>query len=282
MLKNSILYRVFLLFLRIFILLCRIFSLERRDVHLNVNILELHKKFLNISSMGWIKSLRSGSTGVGYTFESLIDKVEDTLSLPDFKGIEIKTHRKNSKSHVSLFNCNPSGNDSYELKRIFDSYCYYNPTKKIKSLNTSVYCDCIIDVGIHYKFSLKVDREQCKVFLRVFDRLGYFIEESSYWSFDVLREKLYSKMSYLAVVQADSKFCGKAEYFKYTNIRFYKIKSFDSFIKLLENGKIRVTFTVSGYSNPEMANKIKNHGTSFNISFDDISLLYDCIDISNI
>ena len=38
---------------------------------------------------GYVKSIRGGTTGIGATFEALIGKEEDKLSLPDFKGIEI-------------------------------------------------------------------------------------------------------------------------------------------------------------------------------------------------
>ena len=80
----------------------------------------LKNKFYTIKNLGWVKSLRKGSTGIGYTFESLLGKKEDTLTLPDFNGIEIKSHRKNSKSYITLFNYNPIGESSYELKRIFN------------------------------------------------------------------------------------------------------------------------------------------------------------------
>ena len=73
----------------------------------------LKSKFFSIRNMGWIKSMRNGPTGVGYTFESLLGKCEDSLACPDFYGIEVKTHRKNSKSNINLFNCNPIGITSY-------------------------------------------------------------------------------------------------------------------------------------------------------------------------
>ena len=42
--------------------------------NLENNILELKKEFDRIKKLNYIKSLRKGSTGVGYTFETLINK----------------------------------------------------------------------------------------------------------------------------------------------------------------------------------------------------------------
>ena len=56
------------------------------------------QKFQNLKKQGFVKSLRKGPTGVGYTFETLLELKENNLALPDIDGIEIKAHRDNSKS----------------------------------------------------------------------------------------------------------------------------------------------------------------------------------------
>ena len=238
--------------------------------------------FEDIRDIGWIKSFRRGSTGIGYTFEFLFGKCEDCSILPDFMGIEIKTHRANSVSNICLFNCNPSGDYSYELKRIYDNYGYRSiKNRNNKVLNTSVYSNSITDVGIHYKFSLKVDYDKQRIFLMVFDRLGYFIENRSFWTFNQLKERLYMKMEYLAYVVADSKVFDGDEYFFYRSVHFYKLKDFDTFLKLIESGIIRVNFKVSGCLDYDKHIEIKNHGTDFSINPQHLCLLYDSININS-
>ena len=61
------------------------------------NFNSLYFRFLRIKQLGWIKSMRKGPTGVGYTFEELLNKKEDHLPLPDYKGIEIKTNMELGK-----------------------------------------------------------------------------------------------------------------------------------------------------------------------------------------
>lgn len=65
---------------------------------------KLKNKFETIKKLGWIKSIRKGSTGIGATFEKLLGINENSFEIPDFDGIEIKTKRNYSNSFTSLFN----------------------------------------------------------------------------------------------------------------------------------------------------------------------------------
>ena len=241
----------------------------------NFNILK--QKFEEIKEMGWIKSFRKGNTGIGYTFEKLLGKEEDALCIPDYKGIEVKTHRSSSKSYITLFNYNPIGDSSYELKRLFNKYSYvHSKNKNIRALNADIFCDYIKDVGVNYKFSLKVDDRDQRVYLLVFDRLGIFVEKKSYWTFDTLKDKLFSKLRYLAYVEAESKYINGIEYFKYNKIIFYILKDFDVFINLIKIGKIKVSFLVSGLVGDD---DINSHGTSFSIKKENLNLLFDSVEL---
>lgn len=246
-----------------------------------INIIDnfkiLKQKFEEIKEMGWIKSCRKGNTGIGYTFEKLLGKEEDTLCLPDYNGIEIKTHRKNSKSYVTLFNYNPIGESSYELKRILKSYGYrHSKNRNIKLLNSNIYCNYIKDVGVNYKFSLCVDDAKKRIYLLVFDRLGLFVEKKAYWTFETIKDKLYNKLQYLAYVEADSKFINGIEYFRYNKISFYKLKDFETFIDLVKKAKIKISFLISGIFGDD--DIINSHGTSFSIKADNLNLLFEQIE----
>ena len=62
--------------------------------------------FVKIKKQGYIKTQRKGPTGVGHTFESLLGLKENNLSLPDIENVEIKTHRDNAQSMITLFTFN--------------------------------------------------------------------------------------------------------------------------------------------------------------------------------
>lgn len=243
---------------------------------MNDNFNTLQQNFEKIKKMGWIKSCRKGHTGVGYTFEKLLGKEEDALCNPDYYGIEIKTHRKGSKSYITLFNYNPIGESSYELKRLFKKYSYiHTKNKNIRSLNSDIYCNYIKDVGINYKFSLMVDDNEERIYLLVFDRLGYLVEKKAYWTFETLKEKLFNKLKYLAYIEADVKYINRIEHFKYNKIQFYTLKDFDTFIQLINTAKIKVSFLISGAIYDD--ENINSHGTSFSIKPENLSLLFNPI-----
>lgn len=163
------------------------------------------------------------------------------------------------------------------MKRIFEKYGFRSKSDKSKKvLYCSVYSNFIIDVGLHYKFSLRVDYIARRVYLLVFDRIGLFIEKESFWEFDVLREKLYNKMKVLAYIEAEKKYVNGYEYFRYDSISFFSLKGFDTFISLLDKGVIGVFFKVDGYIDDNL-DLISSHGVSFCIKPKNLGLLYDLI-----
>ena len=76
--------------------------------------------FLKIKKMGYVKSKRRGDTGIGYTFEELIDKPEENFPIPDYNSIEIKTCRKSSNKAIHLFSATPDGDFLFPVKRVVD------------------------------------------------------------------------------------------------------------------------------------------------------------------
>lgn len=94
-------------------------------------LINLKKEFNRIKNLGYIKSTRKGLTGIGKTFEDLIGKKEDTLDLPDYHGIEIKTKRGYSNCYTTLFNLTPKGKNEFEIKHLCETYGY--PDKILKN-----------------------------------------------------------------------------------------------------------------------------------------------------
>lgn len=175
----------------------------------------LQRQFKRIKNMGYVKSVRRGSTGIGATFEALLGKSEESFSIPDYYGIEIKTKRSYSKAYITLFNAVPTGSCYYEVKRLRDIYGYRDPVDvRLKQLNVDIYANRLNRVGVKYYFDLMIDRKLEKVFLCVYDRNKVLIDKSTYWDFDILKEKLYRKLWVLALVKAWPNRMGGWEYFK--------------------------------------------------------------------
>lgn len=242
---------------------------------MNNTIIELRNKFTNIKELGWIKSSKNGKGNIGLTFEELLGLSNNQFEIPDFDGIEIKTKRKNSTSYITLFSSTPDGPHFHEVERLKNKYGYpHSKCKEYKVLNNSIFANNKSKVGLFYYFKLNVDDNSKKIFLKIFDTKGNLIENEVFWYFDTLKEKLYRKLKILAFISADSKIIDKSEYFKYHNMEIYILKNFDTFIKLIETGVIRVSFKISVFLSGSKKGKIHDHGTSFEILEKDLNKLY--------
>ena len=178
------------------------------------DIADLQQKFQDIKQRGWIKNIGNGTGSMGRTFEALIGMEENTLEIPDFGEIEIKTkHAYSKEPYITLFHMTPCGKYYHEVERLKDEYGY--PDKKYpeyKVLNNSVFCTYRTRIGFQYQFMLKVERREQRIYLCIFDKLGIPIEKEVYWDFDIIEEKLYRKLKTLALIKGKSKKINGEEY----------------------------------------------------------------------
>lgn len=61
------------------------------------------KGYKEIKEMGWIRTHRSGPTGIGKTLEDLLGIPENNHDEPDFGDYELKSCRINSQSMLTIF-----------------------------------------------------------------------------------------------------------------------------------------------------------------------------------
>lgn len=221
----------------------------------------------------WIPSTTKGKGAGGFTLEKFFKSEKDNFEVPDYKGIELKTKYSEKQTHIALFSATP---DSYlfEIKRLQQTYGYKDKDlPQFKVLNLSVYGNKRVRVGVCH-FRLYVDWLGQKVILRVFDPNGQVIDELTSWSFSLLKEKLERKITHLALIHAERKYEFPTVYFKYTNIDFYRLISFEQFLYLIEKGYIRVTFRIGVFKNGKRYGEIYDHGTNFSIDDADIPKLF--------
>src|SRR3989344_3577255 len=98
---------------------------------------ELLRRLNEIKNMGYIKTHRTGQTGIGKTLEDLLNIKENNVPGPNAKMIELKSARKNSRSMLTLFTKSPlpPKANSVLLRRF--GYKSRKVTKK-KELHTTV------------------------------------------------------------------------------------------------------------------------------------------------
>jgi len=248
--------------------------INRGDL-LKEDIGELYKNFICIKNMGWTKSLRSGTTGIGYTLETLLHKQEENFCIPDFNSIEIKAIHKYGKNIIHLVNVSPDGDFLFPIKRIVEILGY--PDKdfpQYRVFQMSVSTKEYTKVGFYKKIKLLVNYEKKKIELIGINNQGKDLSLNVSWSFELLQERLNSKLQFLSIIKADSKKIDNCEYFHYTQIKFFKMKNFDTFISLIESGKIIITFKIGIFKSGDRLGKTHDRGTDFSIFENDIQYLY--------
>ena len=246
------------------------------------NIEKLQKEFERIKKKGYIKGICNNFSAIGRTFESELSLPENTFSIPDYYGIEIKTRRAYSKSYITLFTAVPDGENLFEIERLKDTYGY--PCKKdrnYKVLYIEAFGNKTNFAGIKYQYKIDVSRSEKKVYLTVFNRYNDLIERKAYWSFDYLKEKLNTKLQYLAIVNAWTNKIENWNYFKYYKLDIYKLKEFDTFINLIEDGTIKLTIKIDIHLDEKYYGKTYDHGCGFAIEEHNVPKLYNIINQTN-
>lgn len=240
---------------------------------MNEDVKELRMKFSRIKNMGLIKSLRDGPTGIGYTFETLINKKEDQKSLPDFKSIEIKCRLGCSKSSITLFNCVPKRRGVSAIKYIFENYGHYRYNNKndCKIFSRKVFSKYTL-TRYNTEFKLSVNYYEQEVVLKSYLN-GKFVEDVCYWEFKELERRLKMKLRTLAIVEA---FPYRKEnvYYKYVKMNIYKLRDFFDFLKLITEDKIYVNFYIKNKIGDNSLDIIEDHGVGFRIKYDCIEELF--------
>ncbi len=67
---------------------------------------EFTEKFQKLRARGFIKTTRSGPTGIGHTLETELGIKENNIASPDLGEIELKAHRHGQNSLITLFTFN--------------------------------------------------------------------------------------------------------------------------------------------------------------------------------
>lgn len=244
------------------------------------NILKLNNEFERIKNMGWIEEKKQYIGASGYTFEALLKKKADDFPLPDYGNIEIKTISKNKKTSLHLFGLTPDGDYLFPIKRIISKLGIpYKDNEELRYFYVTFNAKEYSNLALERKGKIKVNHEMNKIELQVINNESKDIGIGISWSLNYLKKRLIIKLSYLAIVTVSlCRICGK-RYYHYDKINYYKLKEFDIFIKLIEQGIIDISFKIGVYKSGPKKGMYYDHGTSFSINIKDINKLYDEITI---
>ena len=220
---------------------------------------EFKEKFQELKKKGFVPSSRKGPTGIGYTFETLLGLDENNLALPDIENIEIKAHRDNTNSMITLFTFN---------RKVWK----LNPLKAIKKYGSY---DKDGRLGMYYTMSLTPN--SAGLFLDVTENeisvqhtAGEVIAT---WQLTTLAKRFAQKIPALLFISAHTEERGGREHFHFYRAQLMKGTSPELLSDLFSTGNLLVDLRLH-----DKKTRARNHGTGFRTFEDKLPLLFKQIE----
>jgi hypothetical protein len=218
---------------------------------------DLLRLFDDISGRGFVKSLREGDTGIGYTFESLAGIEENNDRRADYKGIEIKCKQLKGSGgrggKINLFQQAPAWENtltSLERLRLIgqsDAQGRYSCHSQVTTIANNL--------GLW--LNLEATPDQVDI-LKGDVRFGH-------WLHSVLAERLQEKHARAVFVKAEVRKTAGHQSFHYQELVYCERPSIKRFSDLLEDRRVVFEFLMS----EKEEGRVRNHGYPWRLTSDE-------------
>lgn len=219
---------------------------------------EFAKRFAKLKARGWVQSKRRGPTGIGQTLERLLGLPENNIALPDLGKIELKAHRINSSSLITLFTFNRK---VWKMKPLEAIKKYGTPDKNGR-------------LGLY--FTMSRTPNSTGLFLHIESETisvrhvsGEIVAE---WELQILAERFVKKIPALMLVSAFVEMRGDIEWFKFDRAQLLTGTSAAIIRSQILAGNILVDLRLH-----DKMTSARNHGTGFRTHEDKLPLLFKSV-----
>lgn len=235
---------------------------------------ELLDLLRDISTRGYIRTLRSGDTGVGMTLETLLGIQANSNRTPDYKGIELKAKRSRLNradnrstmfSKAPKWKLSPVGNAMALLNR----RGYSDPDGRLALYHTlrgdrpnSLGLALEVDPVNDWLKQIHINPENKKV------------EHDTTWEMPELKQCLASKHKETFWVQAFCRGASDAEEFHYTAVQHTRGPMTGNLPVLIETGVVTVDYAMH-----QSGNRVRDHGYLFKIHPSNLGALFPPPDV---
>ncbi len=195
---------------------------------------ELLARFRSVKDQ-WFESEVVADTGIGRTIESFLGISMNSETTPDYKGIELKSHRDKRKSNKNvLFTQTPEWDISTlkSGKQIVEKYGYYTEDGK-KTYQNTVQCappnSQFLFLNVNQQNELLELQAQLKR-----------VEDVAAWRLMKLHQRLLTKHHETFWIEVENEKNDGKEYFRYKQIEHTKNPNVGQFDTLIEQNIITV------------------------------------------
>lgn len=219
-----------------------IFELSREKNSVSNELLGLIKDRMT----DWMPAEILADTGIGRTVESILGIEMNPSKAPDFKGIELKSHREASRVRNTLFTQTPEWAIS-RLKSgraIVDEYGYIPDGYNHKSLHVTLSANKPNQQGLGLLLQPQLGLLEADEFSTIPLDDGTFrkINDVAVWKLIKLHERLLTKHRETFWIDAETKIESGREFFRVSEILHTKNPIQSQFDVLLDQGQITVDF----------------------------------------
>lgn len=232
--------------------------------------------FKQVKNRGFVPSNRKHNTGIGKTFEDYIGVVENNIDEPDLLGYEIKSHREESASYITLFTKSPNfppRANSY----LRDNYgTPYENNPELKRLHTSMFASKFNTYEDKYSFRLINDREHKVIRIGIYNlKSKELIDDTVGYTYDCLEKVLKKKLKDLFYVSAERKFENGKELFFFNKAEIYSNPTLSKLLEMIDTGLIMFDIRIGSYQSGRNFGKPHDHGSGFRIMESNLRLLFE-------
>lgn len=238
------------------------------------------QEYKKVKALGWVKSNRSSSTGIGKTFEDYVGVVENNLKEPDLAGFEIKSHRAETSSYVTLFTKAPNFPKRANAYLNSQFGTPYDNNPELNKLHTSMFATKFNTYEGKLSFRLINDRTAMVLKIGVYDiNTHQLINDKVGYTYESLETILRKKLKKLFYVSAQRRYKDSTEEFYFTRAEIYTEPSLNKFLELIDQGHIMYDIRIGSYQSGKKYGKSHDHGSCFRILEHNIHLLYETKEI---
>lgn len=227
-----------------------------------ISYTQLIDKLKTLKQMGYIRTHRSGNTGIGKTLEDLLGITENNVPGPNAGLIELKSARKNVSSMLTLFTKSPLPPRANSV--LLERFGYKSArANKRKELHTTVNALNFNTIKGKPGFKIAIEKDR----INLIDPKNNIV---GYWDKETLKRSFERKLPKLLYVKADATGYGSSEEFWFNEAWLLSGFSFENFIRLLKEGVILVDIRIGQYPD----GRTHDHGTGFRVFPDKLDLCF--------
>ena len=220
--------------------------------------------FEKVRAGGFIESHRAHNTGIGKTFEDVLNVVENNKQEVDYLDeLELKSSRELSGSMVTLFTKSPcypnEANTKLRLR-------FGKNEGGLKILHTTISGDKFNTFLGKYGFKLEVDEKNERIYILVKDlKSNALLDFECYYNFSELKKIIEKKCKNIVFVTAKIRKEGGRESFHFQKALLLTGLSFNKFLQGIKDGIILYDIRIGVYRSGNNKGKTHDHGSGFRI-----------------